>query len=115
MRSEEEGRQSLEIIDQEARRLAHLVDNVLLFSRGERGALQVHVGEHVAAALIHETIEQFLPIASSRNVEIAASVEAPLSVRVDADAWKQVLINLLENAVKYGPAGLDGACRRVRA
>ena len=37
VRSDEERQRSLEIIDQEARRLSHLVDNVLLFSRGERG------------------------------------------------------------------------------
>jgi signal transduction histidine kinase len=105
VRSEEEGRRSLEIIDQEARRLSHLVDNVLTFSRNERGALQLFVAEHDAAAVIHQTIEQFLPMAASRNVEIEASVPPELNVRVDADAWKQVLLNLLENAVKYGPAG----------
>ncbi|HEY3057063.1 MAG TPA: HAMP domain-containing sensor histidine kinase [Thermoanaerobaculia bacterium] len=104
VRSEEEGRRSLEIIDQEARRLSHLVDNVLLFSRGERGAVQLHVAEHDASTLVHETIEQFMPVAAARNVEITTAVSS-VSVRVDADAWKQVLINLLENAVKYGPAG----------
>jgi signal transduction histidine kinase len=105
VRTEEEGRRSLEIIDQEARRLSHLVDNVLLFSRGERGALELLISEQDATNVIHQTIEQFMPMAASRNVEISAAVPAELRVRVDADAWKQVLLNLLENAVKYGPAG----------
>ena len=105
VRTEEEGRRSLEIIDQEARRLSHLVDNVLLFSRGERGALELAVAEQDATNVIHQTIEQFMPMAASRNVEISAAVPPELRVRVDADAWKQILLNLLENAVKYGPAG----------
>jgi len=88
-----------------ARRLSHLVDNVLLFSRGERGAMQLMIEEQDASNVIHQTIEQFLPIASSKNVEISTAVPPGLHVRVDPDAWKQVLLNLLENAVKYGPAG----------
>ncbi len=105
VRNDEEARRSLEIIDQEARRLSHLVDNVLLFSRGERGALELFVIEQDATSVIHQTIEQFAPMASSRNVEIVTAVPHDLRERVDADAWKQVLLNLLENAVKYGPAG----------
>jgi signal transduction histidine kinase len=105
VRSPEERKRSLQIIDQEARRLAHLVENVLLFSRGERGVLEVFIDEQDASVVIDETIEQFLPIAASRNVEIATDVPVPLPVRVDPDAWKQVLLNLLENAIKYGPAG----------
>lgn len=81
------------------------MDNVLLFSRGERGTLQLFVGEHDAATIIRDTVEQFLPLASSRNVELETEVPTGFPIRVDADAWKQVLLNLLENAVKYGPAG----------
>lgn len=105
VRSDEERQRSLEIIDQEARRLSHLVDNVLLFSRGERGTLQLYIREHDASAVIRETIEQFMPLASSRRVDVTTELPDTLTVRVDADAWKQVLINLLENAVKYGPVG----------
>jgi signal transduction histidine kinase len=105
VRNEEEARRSLEIIDQEARRLSHLVDNVLLFSRGERGALELMLTEQNASAVISETVEQFGPIAASRDVQVVTAVPRDLKFRVDADAWKQVLLNLLENAVKYGPEG----------
>ena len=105
VRNDEEARRSLEIIDQEARRLSHLVDNVLLFSRGERGALELMIAEQDASSVISETVEQFAPIAASRNVQVVTAVPRDLRFRVDSDAWKQVLLNLLENAVKYGPEG----------
>lgn len=105
VRSPQEGKRSLEIIDQEARRLAHLVENVLLFSRGERGNLEVFASERDVSEVIGQTVEQFTPIAASRNVEITMDVPVPLVARLDADAWKQVLLNLLENAVRYGPEG----------
>ncbi|HEX9162056.1 MAG TPA: HAMP domain-containing sensor histidine kinase [Thermoanaerobaculia bacterium] len=105
VRSAEEGRRSLEIIDQEARRLSHLVDNVLLYARGERGALQFDRTPGDAGAVIRQTIEQFMPMASSKKVVIDTVVPPQLTARVDADAWKQVLLNLLDNAVKYGPPG----------
>ena len=105
VRSDDERQRSLEIIDQEARRLSHLVDNVLLFSRGERGTLQLEVEEHDASEIIRATVETFMPLASSRNVAFDTHVPRGLRVRLDADAWRQVVLNLLENAVKYGPAG----------
>ena len=55
--------------------------------------------------MIRETVEQFMPLASSRRVGVSTDLPDNLIVRVDADAWKQVLLNLLENAVKYGPVG----------
>jgi signal transduction histidine kinase len=105
VRSDQEARRSLEIIDQEARRLAHLVDNVLLFARGERGALELARSNGDAAALIRETIELFAPQARARNVTVVGDTNGAMPVHVDADAFRQVLLNLLENAVKYGPAG----------
>ena len=105
VRSDAERRRSIQIIDQEARRLAHLVENVLVFSRGERGVLEVSLAEHDVAAVIRETVEQFAPLARSKSVQVRSELAGPLRARIDADAWKQVLLNLLENAVKYGPAG----------
>jgi signal transduction histidine kinase len=105
VRSPEESRRSLEIIDQEARRLTHLVGNVLEFSRAERRLSQVALTPSDLAAEIRETLECFAPIAEARRVEIIASLQEGIIVPIDRGALRQVVLNLLDNAVKYGPPG----------
>jgi signal transduction histidine kinase len=105
VRSDAESRRSLEIIDQEARRLTHLVGNVLEFSRSERRASQIVPEPADLAAEVRETLECFAPIAEARRVEIVANLQQGIIVPIDRGAIRQVVLNLLDNAVKYGPAG----------
>ena len=102
VRGDEERRRSLAIIDQETRRLAHLVENILQFSRGERGTLRITRAPHDLGRLVRETADAFAPIARARGV--AVDVDAEESVAdVDEEAVRQIVLNLLDNAVKYGP------------
>jgi signal transduction histidine kinase len=105
VRSEEERRRSLEIIDQESRRLAHLVDKVLRFEASERGQTPLSTEPTVIALLVREVIEAFAPLAKSRDVKICLSLDESSVAVIDRGAIRQVLINLLDNAVKYGPVG----------
>jgi signal transduction histidine kinase len=106
VRTAEERRRSLQIIDQEARRLAHLVENVLQFARAERGAIHLALEPTDLAWHVRETLEAFAPLAGSRRVTVDPRLGDEV-VLVDADRalLRQVLLNLLDNAVKYGPAG----------
>jgi signal transduction histidine kinase len=103
VRSPEERRRSLAVIDQEARRLAQLVENVLQFSRGERGMLSLVRRPLDLVALTRETLTAFAPIAAARGVRVIASLPPTAVALADQDALRQVLLNLLDNAVKYGP------------
>lgn len=103
VRSEEERRRSLEIIVKESQRLTHQVDNVLLFSRAQRQDVQLNPQELVLAPLIRETLESFCPLAEAQDCRVEASLDETLSAKADPGAVKQILLNLLENAVKYGP------------
>jgi signal transduction histidine kinase len=105
VRSEVERRRSLEIIDQEARRLTHLVGNVLEFSRAERRLGQVVPEPADLAAEVRETLECFAPIAEARRVTMTAQLQEGVIVPIDRGAFRQVVLNLLDNAVKYGPPG----------
>ena len=105
VRSETEGRRSLEIIQQESRRLTHLVDNVLYFSRGERGVARLSIAPARLADLASEAIEAFTPLARSSRSELMLGVLDDVVAPVDAGAVRQILLNLIDNAVKYGREG----------
>ena len=105
VRSEAEGRRSLEIIDQEARRLTHLVENVLQFSRSERRVTRLSPEPTRLADEVRDTVEAFTPIAQARGVTLACELSSDVHASVDRAALRQALLNLLDNAVKYGPTG----------
>ena len=105
VRSDEERRRSLAIIDQEARRLTHLVENLLHFSRSERQTTHITPEPTALAPLVQEVLDGFAPLAAARGATLAATVPEDLIVPADPGAVRQMLLNLLDNAVKYGPAG----------
>jgi signal transduction histidine kinase len=109
VRSEAEGERSLEIIDREARRLGHLVENILQFSRGERGTLELVRSVQPLAPLVTEVVEELVPMIEARGSRLRVDSDDPddLEADVDAGAFRQILLNLLDNAVKYGPEGQE--------
>ena len=105
VRSSEEHRRSLEIIVQEAQRLTQLIENVLQFGRVERGAALVTPVPARLDLRLHEIVEGFEPLARSRRTSIARRIDEEIVAPVDADALRQIVLNLLDNALKYGPSG----------
>jgi signal transduction histidine kinase len=114
VRSEDERQRSLQIIDQEARRLTHLVENILQFSRAERQAVTLNPEPVPVAPQVREVLEGFAPLARARQVTLASELVEGVEAMADAGALRQILLNLLDNAVKYGPAG-QTVTVRVRA
>jgi len=107
VRSDEERRRSLAIIDQEARRLTHLVENLLHFSRSERQTAHITPEPTALGPLVEEVIDGFAPLAAARGATLSAAVPEDLVVTADPGAVRQMLLNLLDNAVKYGPTGQE--------
>ena len=105
LRSDEERARSAGIIDQEARRLTYLVENVLNFSRAERGTNRISAVPTDIEREIRETLDAFAPLARARRAKMRAELELGLVADVDRDALRQILVNVLDNAVKYGPTG----------
>jgi signal transduction histidine kinase len=106
VRSDVERRRSLEIIDQEARRLAHLVENVLLFSKSEGGRRSPIAPEPTElAAEVRRAVESFGPLSRTRDVSVRVELQDNIIVAVDRGALRQIMINLVDNALKYGPPG----------
>ena len=101
--TEAQRRWALENVDRETTRLANLVENVLLFSRPERGDAPL-----APAELARETelaVRSFEPLAAVRRVRLETALQPGVVAAVHAESFRQVLVNLLDNAVKYGPPG----------
>ncbi len=103
MRTPGDSRRALEIIDRESRRLSHLVENVLQFSRSEHDSVQLALEPRLLAPLLEELVDEFNPLLDSGEVSIVTRLDDNPRVTVDEDAMRQIVLNLLENAVKYGP------------
>lgn len=103
VRSDAERTRSLEIIDQEARRLVHLVENVLIFAKAERRKSRINPQLTDLAADIREAVQGFAVLTRSRALDVRAELQEHVTAPVDRGALRQVLLNLLDNAVKYGP------------
>jgi len=102
IRSTEEHRRSLEIIDREARRLTQLVENILQFSRMDRKIGSLSKVKSELAPLIQEIVEDFEFLMNGSETQIELRLSSGLAANVDSDALRQIVINLLDNAVKYG-------------
>lgn len=105
VRSDGERQRALEILEQEARRLTHLVENLLYFARSERLTLPLAPQSTHLRLLAQDVVDGFRPIASSRNATLRVDGDDHVTARVDEAAFRQMLLNLLDNALKYGPEG----------
>ncbi len=96
----------LGVIKSEAGRLQRMVDRVLDFTRVEFGPQLMKLEPVSLVDLVQEAVRALAPAAAARGLHVA--VEAPSFLpraEVDADLIRQVIVNLLGNAVKFTPEG----------
>ena len=104
--TEEQRRWSLDNIDRETNRLAHLVENVLYFARSGRGVVNRASAESTDLGVeISHITRAFEPLAASRRASLELDLAPNVVVPLQRESFRQVLLNLLDNAVKYGPTG----------
>ena len=100
IRTQDERRRCLEIIDRESRRLSHLVDNILRFSNIS-DATQIDRHWQALAPVVQEVCDTMLLTGNEAIIEFSA--DESVRADVDADALRQIVLNLLDNAIKFGP------------
>lgn len=99
-RSAEERRRSLSIINRESQRLSHLVENILLASKVS-DAIKLDCQTQRLAPILLDVCRSVE--STNAGVKIRTSLVEDMEAYVDADALRQIALNLLDNAIKYGP------------
>ena len=102
----EQRRRFVETIRDNASRMQRIVDDLLDLSRIESGGWRPDVRPIDVAGLVSDVFSAVQPAASAKGLVLAADV-APDAARIDADptAFRQIVTNLIENAIRYTPSG----------
>jgi len=97
---------ALEETLQEINRMTELVEALLMLARADEGTAPLHRETVDLRAIVEETGEtgELLAAEAGVNMEVATPAD-PVIVPVDASRIRQLILNLLTNAVKYTPAG----------
>jgi signal transduction histidine kinase len=103
----EKVRQYGEYIEAESRRLTQLINNILDFSKIESAEKKYRFCDTDVAELVEQTVAAFEVPLRDRGVTISLDADAAPRLRLDKDAIAQVLMNLLDNAVKYSDGRAD--------
>ncbi len=102
----EERRELLETISDEAERLERLVRNTLELSRIRAGALEIEPERVDIADLVQHAVRRLRPIARAHRVRLDVADDLP-PVSLDVTMAEQILLNLLENALRFAPPGSE--------
>ena len=103
------GQKLLGALHRNAERLASILEELLDLSRLEAGRYPFVRGEVSAAELAQRTVEVLSETAQLKDIELSCAIPEVPKVHTDAQALERILVNFLDNAIKYTPSG--GAVR----
>jgi heavy metal sensor kinase len=108
-RTPEEYQETLKSALEEIERIARLVEGLLILARAESGALRMDRRPVDLAELVEEVYWRLKVLADERSVDLRMTGLEPVTVTGDRDRLRRLLVNLVDNAVKYtGPGGQVG-------
>ena len=86
-------------------RLLRLINELLDLARIEAGREEIRAIRFRLDTLIQETLDTLKPLAAERGVALDAPTPSPLVIHADRDKISRVLINLVQNGIKFTPSG----------
>jgi len=96
---------ALDVIDRNARVLTDLVGELLDTSRVVTGKIRLQMRDTSLSALAHESAENIRPSVNAKGLVLDERIEPNVTIFGDADRVRQIMWNLLTNAVKFTPSG----------
>ena len=104
-RSAAEYRESLANIQLESQRLSRLVDDLLNLARADAGRVQLRMEELYLNDLLAECCRSVQPLATVRGIDLQCTCTDDVPFRGDEGLLRRMVVNLLDNAVRYTPPG----------
>jgi two-component system phosphate regulon sensor histidine kinase PhoR len=99
------GPRILEALHRNAERLSRLVDDLLDLARLEASRYQLESDEITVHGAVRGAVDSVERAAQAKDIRIELDIDPALRVRADDKALDQILVNYLDNAVKYTPSG----------
>jgi heavy metal sensor kinase len=114
-RSAEEYRESLGVLHQESERLTHIVEDLFTLTRADAGQYPLQPHDFYLDELITECLHSTRTLALAKNISLNFDGASESPIYADESLVRRMILNLLDNAIKYTPAGghVTVSCRRV--
>ncbi len=97
--------ETLNSLFEETERLSKIVEGLLALSRLDTGEAQMRRSKLDLSTLASITVEQMEPLAEEKGVRLVCRANGRVEVEGDESKLKQVMVNLIDNAIKYTPPG----------
>lgn len=100
---------------QETRRMSKLVGSLLMLARSDSNQLELERRRVQLDLIVRESVSKMRMLAEFKHVILQEDVDAPISMNADEERLQQLLIIVLDNAIKYTPEGgvVRVACRKL--
>ena len=95
----------LEIIEIEAERLNVLINDLMELSKIENKSEDINISSHSLKDILDETLELVQLSAEKKNIDIEGDVDKSIVIYANRDRIKQLLLNLIDNGIKYNKEG----------
>jgi heavy metal sensor kinase len=118
-RGSEEYRNVLASLGEQCERLTALVNGLLLLARADAGELDIRREPIDLGSVAGEVVEMFEPLAEERGIRLAADVVKPATIAGDPSRIRQLVTNLVDNAIRFTEpggsvaVGVDGVASRA--
>jgi len=104
-RSPEEYRESLAVLHEEAQRLARIVEDLFTLTRADAGEYRLAQSDFYLDELAADCVRATRALAQAKSIKLMAVTPEEMPVHADEDLLRRMILNLLDNAIKYTPAG----------
>jgi two-component system, OmpR family, sensor kinase len=104
-RSVGEYRESLQILRDEARRLSQIVENLFTLARADAGNYPLTKTQFYLDELLGECVRAARTLAAAKEIHLDLQSEDELLVDADEALIRRMVLNLIDNAIKFSPAG----------
>jgi signal transduction histidine kinase len=98
-------RDALSTCMEESERILSMLDTLMDISEAETGTMRLALTDVQVEPLAKEVLGLYEDVSEDKRIVVGSSVEPGLAVRADRDRLRQILANLVDNAVKYTPPG----------